>query len=232
MRLSPRGSRHAFTLIELLVVIAIIAILAAMLLPALAKAREKARTISCMSNIKQVALAEIMYAGDNKDMIEFIRWRSCIPGYGYANNDWWSDVLLPYVSDRNVYICASAAGETYGAGSPRLRSIGASGYHVHACSVLYYYLGNNTMFGPDLALAKVTSPSRVMNFADTGHPSYDNGDVNCLICMPGETAYIPVRHNGMINCGFLDGHGDARRREMVVNNPGTTEYRLFWGHEL
>ena len=62
--------RKSFTLIELLVVIAIIAILAAMLLPALAKAREKARTISCVSNQKQVGLEFHMYANEYDGMIK------------------------------------------------------------------------------------------------------------------------------------------------------------------
>ncbi|MBR4675249.1 MAG: DUF1559 domain-containing protein [Victivallales bacterium] len=68
--------KKQFTLIELLVVIAIIAILAAMLLPALAKARSKARSISCSSNLKQIGIANRMYADDNSD----------IPAPGYATN--------------------------------------------------------------------------------------------------------------------------------------------------
>ena len=93
--------RKGFTLIELLVVIAIIAILAAILFPVFARAREKARQASCMSNLKQIGLAMHMYAQDNDGRM---------PGYTYDSvngHGWWYKKLPPYIKNTQILTCTN-----------------------------------------------------------------------------------------------------------------------------
>ena len=99
---------HAFTLIELLVVIAIIAILAAMLLPALSAAKQRAWTIACNSNLHQIGLGMTMYADDNNGFYPesggTIPWNAVDPETGKNS---WMQQIIPFVGNTNVYHCPS-----------------------------------------------------------------------------------------------------------------------------
>ena len=106
---NKRGSRGplGFTLIELLVVITIIAILAAILFPVFASARDKARQTACLSNEKQIGTAFIQYAQDNNEMTCY---NSSYQPVNPASN-YWMDFLYPYINNTGVYTCPSRTGD-------------------------------------------------------------------------------------------------------------------------
>ncbi len=93
----PRHAKSGFTLIELLVVIAIIAILAAILFPVFAQAREKARAITCVSNMKELSLAWIMYAQDYDETFSFSAYKEVGPAPLGAHQVYWMQVVDPYI---------------------------------------------------------------------------------------------------------------------------------------
>ncbi len=99
--------RHGFTLIELLVVIAIIAILAAILFPVFAHAREKGRQTSCLSNLRQLGTAMTMYAEDNDGLYVPVIARPSRLVKNYFQMSWMS-LLEPYTKSRGVYVCPSS----------------------------------------------------------------------------------------------------------------------------
>jgi len=177
--------RSGFTLIELLVVIAIIAILAAILFPVFARAREKARQTSCLSNLKEIALAEQMY---EQDYDERTASYSSHPGaaalYGY-----WQ-MLDPYLKNEQIKLCPSH--DTTGTSSygPNITAVTANGSTGHT----YFYCFRK--------IATIPYPSEAAMFMDTtgSYWRYNGGTA------PDKMDNDDPRHNEGMNCNFFDGH--------------------------
>ncbi|MEO7718837.1 MAG: DUF1559 domain-containing protein [Capsulimonas sp.] len=140
------SKRNGFTLIELLVVIAIIAILAAILFPVFAKAREKARQISCASNMKQLALGLLQY---NQDYDESMPSTNTIWGGG------WAGEVYPYVKSKGIYACPDDSSDPGGAGFTRV----SYGLNVNVLPPYGTGQGNYFTTSSTTAIAAQTAPA-------------------------------------------------------------------------
>ena len=220
--------RKGFTLIELLVVIAIIAILAAILFPVFAKAREKARQASCLSNTKQLALAFLQYLQDYDEVT--------VLNMTYVPTDCrWYNTLQPYMKNTQIMICPSANTE-YGYS----QSYYWGYYHLHTRSA---YNG----YGGGVPLAAIPYPSETSAFAES-HGVYTNGGLvlnghGCFSVpasnMYGYAVWAPDRHNEGMNVALCDGHAkwysksycEAEWVKSTAGTPGGTAKggKLFGG---
>jgi prepilin-type N-terminal cleavage/methylation domain-containing protein/prepilin-type processing-associated H-X9-DG protein len=183
--------RRGFTLIELLVVIAIIAILAAILFPVFARAREKARQTSCLSNLKQIGLAETMYQQDYDETTG--TYIQSAPS-GVADDYSWIDLLMPYVNNTQLFECPSAEN---GYRTDDVGALGSYGANISETDV-----GGLTGKGYLYCHRKVASfkaPAETAIFADTNgnhYFRYSSGDIQGM-------AFL---HNDGANVAYLDGH--------------------------
>ncbi|BDI30969.1 hypothetical protein CCAX7_30200 [Capsulimonas corticalis] len=149
MFIAVKRSRFGFTLIELLVVIAIIAILAAILFPVFAKAREKARQISCASNLKQLSIAMLQYTQDNDEM--FPLGQPFFTGYDGIG---WGGRIHTYLKSAAVYQCPDDATAPIGPGSSTYVSYGFNRSLTFANGSAYP--------GPTGHIAQLNSPSKTV----------------------------------------------------------------------
>ena len=209
-----------FTLIELLVVVAIIAILAAILLPALTRAKEKAREVVCMNNSDQMALASIMYNDDNNDMK--------LP-YNLGKFElFWSEKFRPYYGEAdNVKICPTAPpiDPSIGWGDAKHgyntknwsgawpKSIDGTRWHKgsYGYNGWMYDRNSNAKEFSD-KVSRIDNPDKVVLFADSawvdGWPQSHESppDYNGSNHGNHTGRYMLDRHNLKITAGFLDGH--------------------------
>jgi prepilin-type N-terminal cleavage/methylation domain-containing protein/prepilin-type processing-associated H-X9-DG protein len=168
-----RSLRTGFTLIELLVVIAIIAILAAILFPVFAQAREKARAISCLSNTKQISLSWNMYLQDYDE--QMVPHQQPNTGDPLDGTYWWPKLLDPYTKSWQIYHCpdSSDPGNIWGAGPNawwgNWQQDSTIGYN-------YLDLGQwwQCAYTIGVSLASVDQPSQTIAFIDSAFQATTN----------------------------------------------------------
>lgn len=205
----PTQKKSGFTLIELLVVIAIIAILAAILFPVFAQAREKARAISCLSNLKQSGTAFYMYVQDYDE--------TCLKmGAGV---DWWS-LIYPYTKNLQVYYCPDRNDQgTDDSLNLHLDHLPGYGYNwgpigwrggglLGAQQADPNSPGNNYI--PGITLAQIVEPASTFAFGDSYDTPRQTLGIGFAACTFSGTTNSQLRHSGgQFNYAFCDGHAKS-----------------------
>ena len=210
-------TRRGFTLIELLVVIAIIAILAAILFPVFAKAREKARQTSCLNNMKQLSLGMLQYVQDYDERFMMCRYadgRDNVPSPMTGANvcPTWCELIYPYVKNSQVYICPSDSATrptTFG-------TVGTNRGNIWSYGRNYGYFagtGGKATVNNSLTLSQFPQPAETIMLLETngcnrGGPRLANwpGDGSISVDIAMTSTYCYPRHNEGTNLAYFDGH--------------------------
>jgi prepilin-type N-terminal cleavage/methylation domain-containing protein/prepilin-type processing-associated H-X9-DG protein len=216
--------RRGFTLIELLVVIAIIAILAAILFPVFAQAREKARGISCLSNLKQAGLAYAMYVQDFDETTPCqttpVTQRDA-NNYFAVSGGYWYNLIYPYTKNWQLMVCPDRTEATSSKSNPAGLALTATtgrmmgyGYNDGWVSDSGYGLvqtqttdSNGKTMRAGRSIAGIVSPSQCVAFGDTyDTPGYSIAMDNILSTLADGYPTKSLRHQSNLNYAFVDGH--------------------------